>query len=224
MKPLRLVALCVSTFAALLSSGYAQVNASLVAAETSIQPGRPFTVALRLVHEAHWHTYWLNPGTGLATKLVWKLPDGFKAGEIQWPAPHVLQDATGTVTGSGYDGELFLPVEITPPATLTPGDRITLAASASWLMCADVCKPGSAAVQLTLPVSADVPHPDPQWSANAVPSASGAIRLDHDRHPRRENRPADGETRRPGRIHTDKPAFFLRGQLHRLRAAAGGEA
>ena len=165
MKPLRLVALCVSTFAALLSSGYAQVNASLVAAETSIQPGRPFTVALRLVHEAHWHTYWLNPGTGLATKLVWKLPDGFKAGEIQWPAPHVLQDATGTVTGSGYDGELFLPVEITPPATLTPGDRITLAASASWLMCADVCKPGSAAVQLTLPVSADVPHPDPQWSA-----------------------------------------------------------
>jgi thiol:disulfide interchange protein/DsbC/DsbD-like thiol-disulfide interchange protein len=165
MKPLRLVALCISILAASFSAGYAQVEASLVSTGTSIQPGRPFTVALRLVHEAHWHTYWLNPGTGLATKLAWKLPDGFKAGEIQWPAPHVLKDATGTVTGSGYDEELFLPVEITPPATLAPGDRITLAATATWLMCQDVCKPGSATLQLTLPVSADVPPSDPQWSA-----------------------------------------------------------
>jgi thiol:disulfide interchange protein DsbD len=165
MKPFRLVALCVSTFAVLLSAGYAQVEASLVSAETSIQPGRPFTVALRFVHQPGWHTYWLNPGTGLATKLDWKLPDGFKAGEIQWPAPHVLKDATGTVTGSGYDEELLLPVEITPPATLTSGNRITLAASATWLMCQDVCKPGSAAVQLTLPASGDVPPPDPQWNA-----------------------------------------------------------
>ena len=165
MKFLRLAALGVSTLAASFSAGYAQVNASLAAAETSIQPGRPFTVALRFVHQPHWHTYWLNPGTGLATKLAWKLPDGFKAGAIQWPAPHVLKDATGTVTGSGYDGELFLPVEITPPATLTPGDRIVLAATATWLMCEDVCKPGSATLQLTLPASADAPPPDPQWSA-----------------------------------------------------------
>jgi DsbC/DsbD-like thiol-disulfide interchange protein len=159
MKPHRLVALGISILAASFSVGYAQVSASLVAAGTSIQPGRPFTVALRLVHEAHWHTYWLNPGTGLATTLAWKLPDGFKVGEIQWPAPHVLKDATGTVTGSGYDEELFLPVEITPPATLTPGDRITLAATATWLMCQDVCKPGSATLQLTLPVSTEFRHP-----------------------------------------------------------------
>jgi thiol:disulfide interchange protein DsbD len=165
MKPLRLVALCASTVTLFVSAVRAQVNASLVAAETSIQPGRPFTVALRLAHQPHWHTYWLNPGTGLATKLTWKLPDGFKAGEIRWPAPHVLKDATGAVTGSGYDGELFLPVEITPPATLAPGDRITLATNAEWLMCQDVCKPGSAALQLTLPVSTDVPRPDPQWNA-----------------------------------------------------------
>jgi len=165
MKPHRLVALCISILAASFPAGYAQVSASLVSAGTSIQPGRPFTVALRFVHQPHWHTYWLNPGTGLATMLAWKLPDGFKAGEIQWPAPHVLKDATGTVTGSGYDEELFLPVEITPPATLAPGDRITLAATATWLMCQDVCKPGDATLQLTLPVSAEVPPPDPQWNA-----------------------------------------------------------
>ena len=43
----------------------APVQASLVAADASVQPGHPLTVALRLVHDAHWHTYWLNPGTGL---------------------------------------------------------------------------------------------------------------------------------------------------------------
>ena len=70
-------------------------------------------MALRLVHEPHWHTYWLNPGTGLPTSLAWTLPAGWKAGEIQWPAPMVLKDDQGNVTGSGYDGDLLLPVTIT---------------------------------------------------------------------------------------------------------------
>src|SRR4051812_1086989 len=68
------------------------VQASLVAADASVQPGKPVTVALRFVHDPHWHTYWLNPGTGLATSLTWTLPAGWKAGEIQWPAPVVLKD------------------------------------------------------------------------------------------------------------------------------------
>ena len=58
----------------------APVQASLVAAETSVQPGRPFTVALRLQHAEHWHTYWRNPGTGLPTTLAWELPPGWRAG------------------------------------------------------------------------------------------------------------------------------------------------
>ena len=34
----------------------AQVQASLVAADAAVQPGRPVTVALRLAHNPHWHT------------------------------------------------------------------------------------------------------------------------------------------------------------------------
>src|SRR5947209_8415235 len=78
------------------------VQASLVSADASVQPGHPLTVALRLVHDPHWHTYWQTPGTGLPTTLTWKLPAGWQAGEIQWPAPHVLKDHTGMVVGSGY--------------------------------------------------------------------------------------------------------------------------
>ncbi|MEO7346526.1 MAG: thioredoxin family protein [Opitutaceae bacterium] len=139
------------------------VQASLVAADTSIQPGTAVTVALRLVHDPHWHTYWVFPGTGLPTSLDWKLPAGWKAGDIQWPAPHVLKDSRGNIVGNGYEGDIVLPVTLTPPAALQPGDKIELKAIADWLMCEDVCIPGSAPVALSLSVSGDAPKPDPQF-------------------------------------------------------------
>lgn len=139
------------------------VQASLVAADVSIQPGQPFTIALHLVHDPHWHTYWHNPGTGLPTKLTWTLPAGFTAGEIQWPAPTTIKDSQGNVSGSGYEGDLLLPLTLTAPADLKPGTPVELKARAEWLMCAEVCIPGSANVSLTLPVSADAPAADPQW-------------------------------------------------------------
>lgn len=143
----------------------AQVAARLVAPETSIQPGRSFTVALRLTHEPHWHTYWLNAGTGYPTKLTWQLPAGWTASNIQWPAPIAIKDANGVVTGNGYEGEIFLPVTLTPPADLKPGEAITLRAKAEWLMCKDTCVPGEATVSLALPVSNETPTRDKLISA-----------------------------------------------------------
>ena len=67
---------------------YAGVEVDLVSSVASIDPGKPFTVALRMQHDPHWHTYWVNAGTGLPTSLTWQLPDGFKAGDIDWPVPN----------------------------------------------------------------------------------------------------------------------------------------
>jgi DsbC/DsbD-like thiol-disulfide interchange protein len=154
------------------------VKASLVAADAAVQPGQPVTVALRLVHDPHWHTYWLNPGTGLATKLEWKLPPGWKAGEIQWPAPDVLRDKTKTVIGNGYEGDLLLPVTLTPPADLKAGDKVELKAAASWLMCENVCIPGDAEVALTLPVASGAPAPDANWGGKIRAVIAGLPRVD----------------------------------------------
>ncbi len=159
------------------------VQASLVAADATVQAGHPLTVALRLVHDAHWHTYWINPGTGYPTKLDWKLPAGWTAGEIQWPAPHILRDHTGTVVGNGYNDEILLPVTLTPPATLNPGDKVELKASAEWLMCEDVCVPGSSDVALTLNAAAGAPAPDSTWGEKiratlaALPRADAAWKV-----------------------------------------------
>jgi thiol:disulfide interchange protein/DsbC/DsbD-like thiol-disulfide interchange protein len=163
-----LFALALSIFAtcfvgAASAAETSHVQASLVAADASVQPGKPLTVALHFIHDPHWHTYWVSPGTGIATTLAWTLPPGWKAGDIQWPAPKILQDHTGAIIGNGYEGDLFLPVTLTPPADLRAGDKVELKARADWLMCDDVCVPGRAEVSLMLPVSADAPKPDSQW-------------------------------------------------------------
>jgi len=136
------------------------VQAELVAPYKGIQPGQTFRVALKLDHDEHWHSYWINPGTGYPTSLKWKLPEGFTAGPIIWPTPHVVKDTRGQVTGNGYEGTAFLFVDITPPANLPTGTPVTLRAKADWLMCSEVCMPGAADLELTLDVSAGQPEPD----------------------------------------------------------------
>ncbi len=154
------------------------VQASLVAADATVQPGHPLTVALRLVHDPHWHTYWINPGTGYATKIEWKLPAGWTAGEVQWPAPHILKDHTGATVGNGYNDEILLPVTLTPPAALKPGEKIVLNASAEWLMCEDVCVPGDAKLSLTIEAAADAPKPDAAWGEKIRATVTGLPRSD----------------------------------------------
>jgi thiol:disulfide interchange protein DsbD len=142
------------------SALHAQVRATLVSEAAAITPGQSFLVALRMDHEEHWHSYWKNPGTGLPTTLAWKLPEGFSAGEIQWPAPLVLRDVTGSVSGYGYEGVLLLPVRITAPAGLKAGQTVRLHAEAAWLMCKESCVPGKASLDLELRV-ADKAEPAP---------------------------------------------------------------
>lgn len=158
--------------------GNSHVQASLVAADAAIQPGHDVLVALHLVHDPHWHTYWVNPGTGLATTIKWDLPEGWKAGPIEWPAPHVLRDRTGAIIGQGYDGDVLLPVVLTPPANLAAGSTVTLNATSDWLMCEDVCVPGSAKLTLTLPVDAATPAPDANWGDKVRAVAAQLPRTD----------------------------------------------
>ena len=146
--------------AALPRSGQSQtyegrelVRASLVADVTAIVPGKPFTVGLLLRMVPNWHTYWKFPGdAGIATEIKWKLPDGWKAGEIQWPIPLKLNEP-GDIQIYGYHDEVLLLQEITPPASLT-GPAANLSAEANWLVCEKICIPGSAKLQLELPVAA----------------------------------------------------------------------
>jgi DsbC/DsbD-like thiol-disulfide interchange protein len=135
------------------------VKADLLAEPTAIAPGQTFWVGVRLRMKEHWHTYWRNPGdSGEATAITWQLPDGFKAGPIQWPMPHRIP--VGPLANYGYDGEVVLLTQITAPTTLASGTRVPLAADVTWLVCEKECIPGEARLSLTLPAAASGSTPD----------------------------------------------------------------
>ncbi len=111
---------------------------------------------------AGWHTYWKNPGdAGLPLRIKWSLPGGFVAGPIEWPAPERIP--AGPVMSYGYTREVLLPVEITPPGRIA-ADSITIAGTFDWLECSEVCLPGSAALDVTLPVRPEPSAPGPAAS------------------------------------------------------------
>jgi thiol:disulfide interchange protein DsbD len=129
-----------------------------------VAPGQTTHVALRQTIQKGWHTYWRNPGdSGEATRIAWSLPAGWTASPFIWPAPHRLP--FGPLVNYGYEGEVLLPVAVTAPAGAAPGSTVTLKAKADFLVCADICVPESADLQIALPVTAGAAPPDPAWGA-----------------------------------------------------------
>ena len=130
------------------------VRAELVAETTALVPGKRNWVGLRLRHEPHWHTYWINPGdSGLATKLTWQVPAAVEAGAVAWPAPQRFE--VGGLFNFGYSGDIVLPVPLQVAADAKIGTRVDLSVEAKWLVCREECMPGKATLKLSLPVATD---------------------------------------------------------------------
>jgi thiol:disulfide interchange protein DsbD len=159
------------------------VKARLVSETGAIGPGQSIWVALELEIRDGWHTYWRNPGdSGQATTLVWTLPPGFTAGDIVWTMPHRFD--LPPLVNYGYAGHAVHLVRITAPRELKSGSVALLQAKAGWLVCADVCIPEDAQLQLKLPTAASAAAADPKDAAlfsaarsdlpNPQPAATGA--------------------------------------------------
>ena len=140
------------------------VRARLVSEVNAVGPGQSIWVALEFTIRDGWHTYWRNPGdSGQATSLTWNLPPGFTAGEIVWPTPHRFE--LPPLVNYGYAKHVMHLVQITAPQDLQPGSAVTLSAKASYLVCADVCIPEDARVEVKLPTTAAAGSIDPADAA-----------------------------------------------------------
>lgn len=127
------------------------VTVSLLSETIGIQPGVAFTVGLRFELENHWHVYWLNPGdSGQEPRVTWRLPEGFQASELRWPAPRRIP--VEHMVNFGYEGEVVLLAQITPPGDLPVGGKAQLSVDVDWLVCEQQCIPGAARLGLVLPV------------------------------------------------------------------------
>ena len=136
------------------SAAHAQtgLKLQLVSEQSAIIPGKPFTVGLWLDHDRGAHTYWRFPGiVGVPTQLKWNLPKGWKVGALIYPEPE--RTLMFQIKAQGFDRDVMLRTEITPPANLKVGGQITLTGKASWMCCSNSCHPGSMDLSLTLPVA-----------------------------------------------------------------------
>ncbi len=143
------------------------IQVSLINEENSIQAGRPFWVAVHLHLADKWHTYWKNPGdAGMATSIEWKLPPGFSASPLIWPTPQRF--VVESIVGYGYEGEVLLLSQITPPNSLPnnqAAQSMELKADVRWLICSDsFCMPGDSELSLQLPFNNTAPQPSEQWA------------------------------------------------------------
>lgn len=128
------------------------VAISLISEYPAIQAGQPFWVAVRFDIDDQWHAYWKNPGdAGMAPIVNWELPKGFQVTQTLWPTPESF--ALASSRGFGYNKELVLLVEITPPTQLTT-TNVDLKGSVRWVVCSDLtCLPGDTPIALNLSVS-----------------------------------------------------------------------
>ena len=135
------------------------VRARLVAEAATLAPGRTVTLGLHMAMKPGWHVYWRNPGdSGLPPEMAWRLPEGFSVGATQWPAPERIP--VQTLMNFGYEGEVTLLVPLRVPETQPAGGKVSLAGTLSYLVCEEICIPGSAELALDLPVGPEA-QPDP---------------------------------------------------------------
>ncbi|MDK1021440.1 MAG: protein-disulfide reductase DsbD family protein [Candidatus Hydrogenedentes bacterium] len=135
--PIVLGAAFLLTIAAPLSAQQREyVQAELVADVQTIEPGKPFRLGLLFKLPPHAHIYWRFPGSsGLPTSIEWTLPEGFTVGKLQWPGPERFDIEEIDDVTYGYESEVLLFANVTPPATFNSSVPVTLAADASWLVC-----------------------------------------------------------------------------------------
>ena len=156
---------------------FEHLGITVYAEHSSLQAGMTTTLAFRLRHDPHWHTYWKYPGdSGLPSKL--KLRIGAApaiAAQLQWPTPEPLD--VGGIHNVGYNGELWLLADVAVPANAQ--QTLQLAAELSWLVCREECIPGRGEFVLQRPVAdvevLDAAHREVFAKARAaLPSAAPA--------------------------------------------------
>jgi len=103
--------------------------------------------ALRISLAPGWKTYWRAPGdAGIPPLINFAGSDNVAATRMQWPVPDVFYQRG--MRSIGYNGDVVIPVELTPAAAGAP---MTLSGEMQIGVCEEICVPAH------LTFSADIP-------------------------------------------------------------------
>ena len=136
--------------------GIQPVAVELITEHASIRPGGTTRVGVFFDLAEGWHIYASDPGdAGLPTDALLSGPPGVEFGPLHWPLPEDFHERGG-ITTHGYSGSVMLFATLTYAAS-SDADQLPLTAQVTWLACKEVCVPGEATRQLSLPVSHNEP-------------------------------------------------------------------
>ncbi|MHC4376520.1 MAG: protein-disulfide reductase DsbD domain-containing protein [Planctomycetota bacterium] len=160
-------------------SGAPRVRARLLLDTTALAPGGSTWGLLELDPQRGWHVYWRQPGdAGEPPRVEWALPAGLTVGELRHPAPELYRE--GPLVQFIHPGAVGLPFRLSAGADFAPppdgSPTWKLGASASWLVCKDVCEFELAELSVELAWRPSSPAgPDLESSAPGNASIAAAV-------------------------------------------------
>jgi suppressor for copper-sensitivity B len=131
----------------------AQSSAQIVSAVEGANDLSAIPLALHIVLQPGWKTYWRSPGdAGYPPQIDVTGSSNVAKAELKWPVPHRFQ-LFGLQT-FGYGDEVAFPLMVTPA---NAGAPIALKAKVRYLVCEQICVPQEASLALDLPAGAASP-------------------------------------------------------------------
>ncbi|OYX67106.1 MAG: thiol:disulfide interchange protein [Sphingomonadales bacterium 32-64-17] len=124
-------------------------NIALAAyADKAPEPGAEVDVALVFTPAPGWHGYWSNPGdAGVGLRIDWDLPEGWQAGEPEFPVPETL--VISGLMNHVYESPHAVIVSLRVPTGADLTTPPVVSAKLEWLACTDrICVPERGEIRL----------------------------------------------------------------------------
>ena len=161
-------------------------QARLIAQQPAAVPGTILMLGVTFAIDEGWHLYWngLND-TGVAPQIDLRLPEGFVAGDVLWPAPQRYITGDRDLLDHIYTDRVTLMIPVRVPQSLDKAalrhQTIRIEASVEWLVCDEACLSEFAELTLDLPVRVHVTadSPDGPLFAQARAKLPKAIKPAH---------------------------------------------
>src|SRR5690606_8696984 len=107
-------------------------------------------VVLDFNNEKKWHTYWKNPGdAGLPLSAEFSVENlKIDPTALEWPTPKKYMEQ-GNILAYGYEGNYQLFFKLNSEQVTSIQGK-TLNILGKWLVCKDICIPGSEQIKIQL--------------------------------------------------------------------------
>ncbi len=144
----------------------AKVTHTLVTDVKSVAPGESFRIGILFTVKEGAYFYYRTAGSlGLPTRVTFQVPEGFKIGPTEFPAPEVKYDELDKPSIYYiYTKPTVVYADVTAPADLKPGASFEIRASVNYQFCDESnCTPASDRnLSLTIPVAESRGEPSDQ--------------------------------------------------------------